>query len=381
MLIADDEAELRSALGELLGGEDGLELVGAARDAEEAIEMATRRRPHVALLDVKMPAGGGPHAARGILQVSPTTRVIALSAFEDRQTVLEMLRAGAVGYLAKGIASEAIVSSIAYVARGGTSLSAGAMDEMVRELSTQLRREEAELEGRTTRVARIRRFISGDGFSIVFQPILDLHTRDVVGMEALARFDALLHRGPAEWFAEAHELGLGVDLELAAIRAAIGALPMAEGAADPYLAVNLSHRGAMSPDLGSALGSNAPRLVIEITEHEEVGDYSRLVAALGPIREAGARVAIDDAGAGFASLQNALQLAPDIIKLDRSITRGLIGEGAERALASSLIALAQEMGITIVAEGIETRAELATLQELGVRFGQGFYLAKPAPLD
>src|SRR6266516_4629445 len=182
VLIADDDPELRIAMGELLEGEDGLEFVGAACDAEEAIELAALYRPHVALVDVKMPAGGGPRAARGIHRTSPETRVIALSAFEDRETVLEMLRAGAVGYLAKGTAGETIVSSIAQVAGGGTTLSAGAMTDIVRELSSQLRREEIELEGRGARVERIRRFIAGSGLTIVFQPILDLRTREVVGL-------------------------------------------------------------------------------------------------------------------------------------------------------------------------------------------------------
>src|SRR4029453_15304829 len=93
------------------------------------IAMAERDRPDVALVDVKMPAGGGPRAAREIGRLSPTTRVIALSAFEDRPTVLEMLRAGAVGYLVKGTAAEEIVGSIKRVAGGGTSLPAGVRRE------------------------------------------------------------------------------------------------------------------------------------------------------------------------------------------------------------------------------------------------------------
>jgi EAL domain-containing protein (putative c-di-GMP-specific phosphodiesterase class I) len=329
-----------------------------------------------------MPAGGGPRAARGILRASPETRVIALSAFEDRQTVLEMIRAGAVGYLAKGTAGETIVHSIAQVARGGTSLSAGAMDDVVRELSSQLRREEIELEGRVARVERIRRFTSGRGLTVVFQPILDLRSRAMVGMEALARFDALLHRPPDEWFAEAHELELGVELEIAALREAVASIPrMPELLDGPYLSVNCSHRAAMSEDVAKLLAPHAPRVVVEITEHERVEDYALLAQALERLRSEGARIAIDDAGAGFASLRHTLQIAPDIVKVDISLTRDIDKDRAKRALASALISFADEMGMQIVAEGIETKAELETLMELGVAFGQGFYLAKPAPLD
>ncbi len=382
VLIADDEPELRVALSELLEHEDGLELVGSAGDAEEAIVLATARRPHVALVDVKMPSGGGPRAARGILRASPQTRVIALSAFEDRQTVLEMIRAGAVGYLAKGIAGDEIVSSISKVAQGSTSLSAGAMNDIVRELSSQLRREEIELEGQVARVDRIRRFIAGKGFAMVFQPILDLRTRQVVGVEALSRFDALLHRRPDEWFSEANQLGLGVELQLAAVERAIAALPrIPELLEGPYLSVNCSHLAAASGELVDLLQPHAERIVVEITEHEPVDDYGPLTKALERLRELGVRVAIDDAGAGFASLHHTLQLSPDIIKVDISLTRDIDSERGKRAMASSLITFADEMGMTIVAEGIETRGELQTLLDLGVPHGQGFYLAKPAPLD
>src|SRR5918998_1819535 len=96
VMIADDESELRVALSDLLSHEDELELVGAAADADEAIAVALDRHPDVVVLDVKMPAGGGPRAAPEILRASPSTRVLALSAHEDRTTILEMFRAGAV---------------------------------------------------------------------------------------------------------------------------------------------------------------------------------------------------------------------------------------------------------------------------------------------
>ena len=120
---------------------------------------------------------------------------------------------------------------------------------------------------------------------------------------------------------------------------------------------------------------------MEITEHEPVEDYLMLAAALAELRGLGARVAIDDAGAGFASLRHTLQLSPDILKLDVSLTRGIDEDRAKRALAASLITFARETEMAIVAEGIETPAELDTLLELGVPFGQGFHLAAPAPLD
>jgi len=378
VLVADDEPALRSALSDLLGQEEHVELVGAAADADEAIALARQMLPDVALVDVKMPAGGGPRAAREIQRLSPATRVIALSAFEDRPTVLEMLRAGAVGYLVKGTAAEEIVGSIRRVAGGGTSLSAEVIGGIVHELSSQLRREEIEQEARAARRDEIQRFVSGEGVAMAFQPIVDLSTNEPVGFEALARFRSIPLRAPDEWFAEAVAVELGAQLELTTIARSLAELPRI--AASAYLSVNCSHRVAVSDDLEALLAPVADRIVVEITEHEPVDDYDELFGALARLRAHGIRIAIDDAGAGFASLRHTLHIAPDIIKVDISLTRDIDKDRGRRALTSALISFADEMGMTIVAEGIESEAELRTLVELGVRYGQGFHLSEPGPL-
>lgn len=378
ILIADDEPALREALADLLSHEDGVVLVGEAGDADQAIELADSRHPDVALVDVSMPAGGGARAAREIIRVSPETRVIALSAFEDRPTVLAMLRAGAVGYLVKGTASDDLLGSIAKVFEGGASLSADLIDGIVDELSSQLRRMEIESDHVVARRGEIDRFLSGNGVTMVYQPIVELRSRRIVGLEALARFHALPLRPPNEWFAEAVQLELGVQLELMAIRNAMAGL--AQIPQDAYLSVNCSPRAAMSPELVTVLGGHATRMVVEITEHEAIEDYAELATTLGDLRGLGLRVAIDDAGAGFASLRHTLLLRPDIVKVDTSLTRDIDGDRAKRALTSALVSFSDEMGIDIIAEGIETAEELETLVSLGVPFGQGFFLGKPGPL-
>lgn len=143
VLIAEDEAVLRKALTDLIEAEPGFELVGTASDAEEAVELARRDRPDVALVDVKMPGGGGPRAARDIRQVAPQTRVVALSAYEDRRTVLEMLRSGVVGYIVKGTATEQIVETVKRTARGQGSLSVEVTADVIHELVRLLERSES----------------------------------------------------------------------------------------------------------------------------------------------------------------------------------------------------------------------------------------------
>src|SRR3990170_40637 len=247
VLVVEDERHVREALADLIESEETLQVVGAASDADEAIELTAREHPDVALVDVRMPGGGGSRAAREILRQSPETRVLALSAFEDRTTVLDMLRAGAVGYLVKGTAPEEIVRAIERAARGQSSLSAEVMASVVEELSTQLQREEAESTERAAVIDRIRRVIGGDGLSLVYQQIFDLRDRRVVGMEALSRFTIPPERGPQAWFQEAAQVDLAVDLELTAVAAALDDLPRV--AAEAHLAINLSHRAAMSSRL------------------------------------------------------------------------------------------------------------------------------------
>lgn len=378
VLIADDEAEIRAALADLIASEDSLELVGAACDAGEAVELAGANRPDVALLDVRMPGGGGLRAARGILRRSPETRVLALSAYQDRGTVLQMLGAGAIGYLVKGVGAEEIVGAIERAVRGQTSVSSEVMAGVVRELATRLRREKVGASQVREKTARIRRAIEGAGLSL-YQPIFDLGLRTVVGHEALARFALPPDRPPDDWFAEAGEIALKLDLELVAIRMALPDLVRIPDHA--YLSLNVSHRTAMSAELIEAIDTTpVDRLVVEITEHEQVEDYDALIPALDRLRSRGGRIAIDDAGAGFASLRHTLRLSPDIIKLDISLTHRIDQQRGQRALAAALISFAEAMGMQIVAEGIETEAELDTLLGLGVRYGQGFFLARPAPI-
>jgi EAL domain-containing protein (putative c-di-GMP-specific phosphodiesterase class I) len=227
---------------------------------------------------------------------------------------------------------------------------------------------------------RIRGFLRGDGISIAFQPIADLDTGSVLGFEALARFDAEPSRSPAAWFRDASEAGLRRELELATVRAAVAAIE--ELPPGTYMTVNASPDVAASSAFADAIaGAPAGRLVVEITEHAPVEDYETLNRALQLLRSRGARVAIDDAGAGFANMAHMLRLNVDLIKLDIELTRHIDIDSKRKALVASLVKFAASVGATIVAEGIETEAELHALRRLGVRVGQGFHLGRPEVLE
>jgi EAL domain-containing protein (putative c-di-GMP-specific phosphodiesterase class I) len=225
---------------------------------------------------------------------------------------------------------------------------------------------------------RIRHAIERDGIAIVYQPIHRLDGEGICGIECLARFADCDLRPPSEWFAEAAEIGLGVELELAAVRAAIRGLPyLPDGL---YVAVNVSPATILSGRLDALILKLPPgRVLLEITEHEGVFDYRALAAALEPLRQV-ARLAIDDVGAGYSGMRHIIDLKPDVIKLDMSLVRDIDRDPARRALALALVAFASGMDSEIVAEGVETKTELATLRELGIQKAQGYYLSRPMPL-
>ncbi len=225
---------------------------------------------------------------------------------------------------------------------------------------------------------RIGQVLAGEGITILHQPIHDLQTGTPIGVECLARFSDCNERGPDRWFAEACEVGMAVELELMAVRSALQTLRYVP---EPcYLAINVSPDTVMSGTL-EGLIEEIPRgrLVIEVTEHDQVSDYEQLRAALQPLRRY-ARIAIDDVGAGYAGLRHLVDLQPDILKLDMSLTRDIESDPARKALAHALVHFAHAIGCSLVAEGVETEAERSTLAELSVQFAQGYLFSHPMPV-
>jgi EAL domain-containing protein (putative c-di-GMP-specific phosphodiesterase class I)/AmiR/NasT family two-component response regulator len=376
VLVADNDPDLREVLVELIGKEASLDLVGIADDAGGAIELAERHRPEVALVDVKMPGGGGAMVARELRARSAETRVIALSTHEEREIILHMLGAGVSGYLVKGAPPEEILTAIRECVEGHAIFSGKITAALVEEIGSFLRQREQESEALLLRSVRTHRVIRGEGLAVALQPIMDLEAGYVKGVEALARFTLNPEWGPHDWFNEAEAVGLRVELELAALARALAEIDRLPG--NWFLSVNLSPEAILSEGaIRSLQHERASQIVVEITEHAQVADYAQLVGALEDFRSQGGRLAIDDAGAGFASLRHVVVLLPDMIKLDMSLTRGIDADRNRRALASAMISFSSEIGATIVAEGIQTREELEALRALGVRYGQGFYLAVP----
>jgi EAL domain-containing protein (putative c-di-GMP-specific phosphodiesterase class I)/putative methionine-R-sulfoxide reductase with GAF domain len=225
---------------------------------------------------------------------------------------------------------------------------------------------------------QVRQVIRDRAFRTVVQPIVNMIDGRTVGVEALTRFDRTLPP-PAHWFAAAEQVGLGAELEYVT---AVGALEVLDKLpADLYLSFNSGPALVFGHSLQQLLSTcDLSRVVIELTEHVAVEDYQRLCATLAPMRAAGARLSIDDTGAGFASLSHILKLAPDLIKIDRSLVESVDTDASRRILASALAKLGTVIGATVIAEGVQTEAEAATLLSLGITHGQGFLFAHPGPV-
>jgi len=385
ILVIDDEPANTTILDRLLH-QAGYTDVAITNDSRLAVEVYESFRPDIVLLDLHMPEIDG-YTILGEL-ADPTRQgirppVIVLTADATRSARERALRMGAADFITKPL------DHLEVLLRIRTQLATRFLElellgrnvdleltvsELEEELIDRERREREMLD----RIETVRQALEPGAIRPVFQPIVDLTTGAAVGFEALARFGVEPIRPPDAWFKMAAEAGLLEELELAAIREAVARIELLPRGT--YLSLNLSPDTAQAGNFEAALlGLPWERTVLEITEHAQVPDYLALRDALTPFRKRGARLAVDDAGAGFASLRHILHLEPDIIKLDISITRNVDADRSRRALAAALASFGEEMGIELVAEGIETRAELEALRALGVAFGQGYFMGRPAP--
>lgn len=224
--------------------------------------------------------------------------------------------------------------------------------------------------------ARLERDLAARAFHPVFQPIVALETRQVVGFEALTRFDD--GTPPNIRFAQAAALGLGDDYELAALEAALVEAPRLP--AGSFLTMNVSPAVLLGAGerLRRLLTDAARPIVLELTEHVAIEDYADLRAAIAALGEV--EIAVDDAGAGYASMRHILEIRPAFAKLDISLVRGIDGDELRQAMAAGFQYYALRTGCRLVAEGVETEDEAGALRALGVDLAQGYLFGRPAVL-
>lgn len=382
ILVIDDNPTNTALLDQVLK-RAGLGCVTTCNKPREVAALLVEHRPDVILLDLHMPDMDGfellevinRHAAGQFLPV------LVITADTTREAAHRALTLGAHDFLTKPFDITEVTLRVRNLLR-------------TRRAYSDLRRERSRLQDHLDvldvepegvedswdeRRSRIENMIALGGPRMVFQPVVDLQDGCVIGYEALSRFDDEPVRGPDQWFAEAHVVRLGRDLEVQAVHTALSHLTRL--APDQILNINLSPASVLT-DWQAGLSADVPweRVVVELTEHAAIEDYEVIKRALHSLREQGVRLSVDDTGAGFSSLRHILHLAPEYVKLDISLCRGIDRDPARRALASALVSFTRETNCLLIAEGIETATERDVLRELGVNYGQGYLLGRPGSL-
>jgi EAL domain-containing protein (putative c-di-GMP-specific phosphodiesterase class I)/DNA-binding NarL/FixJ family response regulator len=383
VLVVDDQPA-NVALLERLLGDAGVGRVHGFTDPRQGLAHCASTLPDLVLLDLHMPHMDGfafMEALQALVPEGGFLPVLVLTADATTEVKERALACGAKDFLTKPFDRTEVLLRVANLLETHALHSGLAQHnaELQTELDARIAAEGQAAAEHERRQHRIEQALAPGAFTMMFQPMADLITGEVVGVEALARFACEPRRPPDQWFTEAYDVGRGAELELTAIAAALDQihhLPL-----EAFLAFNASPATVITPEFEKLLVRHpADRVVLELTEHTPVDDYPTLLDALDRFRRWGGRIAIDDTGAGHASFQHLLWLHPDIIKLDITLTGGINADPARRALAAALVGFATEIGATIIAEGIEIPGDLAALQRIGIPWGQGYYLARPGPL-
>ncbi len=355
VLVVEDEASLRRTVVRVLrrAGYD----VCSVADGEEALDAIAESSFDVVVTDLAMPRVDGMSLVRALRDRGVDKPVIVMTGVSTtHQTATEALERGVTSYLQKPFSPEAVVAAVEKGLRRYQSVDA-ATRRLVEEYHA------------------LDRVI--DSLYIVRQPIVSHSRRQVSGYECLLRASepVLPHPGAildaAERFGRLDELGL-------IVRQRAAELPPV---GDASIFVNLHPLELCDPALFSPdapLSQMSDRVVIEITERARLEEIHGAYDAIDRLRALGFRIALDDIGAGFASLSTLTTLAPDIVKIDMSLVRDIHSSRIKQHLVDALLHICRDHDIDVIAEGVETPEELDTLRDLGCDTFQGYLFAKPA---
>lgn len=385
VVVVDDHASNVLLLERILFAA-GVAHVHTVTDPRLAVATCLDIEPDVVMLDLHMPGMDGFAVLAQLQAALPDDAwlpVVVLTADGTHEARDRALRAGAADFLTKPFDQTEVLLRLRNL------LESRSLYTQVRQHSAALqadleRRRAQELataEDQRQRLDRIDGVLRDParGLRMVFQPIVELQSGRMLGAEALARFDQEPQRPPNEWFDEAADVGRGQALELAAVESAVAVLDALPPGT--FLSINVSPATVVQDELPRLLDAlPGDRLVLELTEHARIDDYDALVSAIGTLHDRGMRIAIDDAGAGYSGLRHILRLRPDILKLDLALTRDIDTDPARRALATGMVSFASELDAVVIAEGVETDAELTVLRSLDVPWGQGYHLGRPGPV-
>ncbi len=370
VLLVDDDTDVLNVYAEILR-QHGHE-VDTASDGFSAVAMLGRRSYDVIVSDIAMPGMDGLQFLRAVRELDLDVPVILNTGNPALETAVRAVEEGAFRYLLKPLASDEFEETVRRAAR---------LHDLAR-----LKRQSLELIGETgwalgDRAALEGRFARAlNSLWMAFQPIVSLRTHRVFAYEALARSNEPTLAVPTDIFSAAERLGRVNDVGRAIRRSVAEALPRAPR--DALTFVNIHPLSLNDEDLYAAdapLSRIATQVVIEITERVSLDGIQDTRLKVTALKALGFRVAVDDLGAGYAGLGALAQMEPDVVKIDMSLVRGVDSHPTKQTVIRSMTSLCRELGMGLVAEGVETSSERDTLAGLGCDLLQGFLFGRPGP--
>ncbi|MBN2193835.1 MAG: EAL domain-containing response regulator [Polyangiaceae bacterium] len=368
VLIVEDEAEVRRVFARLL--ESAGASVTEAGDAISALTALLQSEFDVVVTDVGLPGADGLSVLRSVRENSLDTSCIILTGRPEVRTAVEALRLGAFDYLNK---AEAVASMRRTVARAATLARLARLKREAQSSTGRPSTEPGDLIGLDVALTR-----AIHSLWMAYQPIVR-PDGSTYGYEALMRSQESTLPSPGAILSAAERLGRTFDVGRKT-RCLVGnEMPALDAAATCF--VNLHPRDMGDPQLYAdqpLLERFGQRVVLEVTERESLDRLPNPRTAVATLRESGCRIAVDDLGAGYAGLTAFAQLEPDIVKIDMSLVRDIDRDGRRAQILGSIVALCHDLGVTVVAEGIETVGERDAVLRLGCDLFQGYLFARPA---
>jgi EAL domain-containing protein (putative c-di-GMP-specific phosphodiesterase class I) len=368
VLVVDDEPITARGYARLLAAA-GFK-VTVAHDGREAAALAKERPFDAIISDIAMPDMDGLALLRAIREGDLDVPMIFMTGSPALESAMKAIEYGAFRYLLKPVEPSAMLEVLERAVRVHKLAKVRREAAMVRELEGKPIGDRAGLEAR---------FASAiEKMWVAAQPIVSWSGRSIFAYETLLRTDEPTLRSPLDFFDAAERLGRAAELGRI-IRQRVAA-QLRETPAPAHLFVNLHPADLEDDEIYSDDGALTPfakQVVLEITERAALDRIHELGSRVARLRTLGYRIAIDDLGAGYAGLTSFAQLEPEVVKVDMSLVRGIDSSPVKQKLVRSIISLCTELGIQLVAEGIETPAERDTLVALGGDLCQGYLFARP----
>lgn len=368
ILVVDDDEDVHRLVATWLRRQ--AYEVETASDGRAAVALLDRTVFDVVISDVVMPDIGGNELLRRVRQRDLDVPVLLMTARPELASAIDAVNAGALRYLTKPLTERAVIELVGHAARQ-RRLAVFQREALARLAGTA----HEELAGADEDLARMLS-ASLENLRLAYQPILEAKGGVVWGHEALLRVAAPAAPHPQMLFEAALRLG-----RLRALSARLRELAAAtRPAGDLRLFVNLHPQELMDDalyDPEGPLGRQADSIFLEITEQASVDRIPDLRQRLRDLRRIGFRIALDDLGAGHASLASFAAIDPELVKVDRSLVAGVDRDLLKRKLLESLVRLCSDLGVVTVAEGVETQGESAVLTDLGCDYVQGYLFGRP----